>query len=89
MEREPDCAAKHRDDTAPDQLGAMIISPEEETDNRNEKRREQKFNRQAECRGECDPDELDSANIDEWHSRADPRLIILASGKRQILRIAY
>ena len=67
----------------------MIMPPEEETTDRNEKRGEQKFNRQVECRGERDPDEPASAEIDEWHSRADPRLIILASDKRQASELRY
>jgi len=31
----------------------------------------------VECRGERDPDEPASAEVDEWHSRANPRHIIL------------
>jgi hypothetical protein len=54
------------------------MPPEEKTGDRNEKRGEEKFNRQVECRGESDPDEPTRAKVDERPSRADPRLIILA-----------
>jgi hypothetical protein len=71
------------DDADPDQAGAMIISPEEETNDWNEKRGEQKFNQQVECRSERDSDEPASAEVDEWLRCTDPRLIILAQDRRQ------
>ena len=52
------------------------MPPEEETGDRDKKREEQKFKRQAERRSESDPDEPASAEVDEGHSRADPRFII-------------
>ena len=64
-----------------DQAHALIVAPWPETEDRNEKRGEQKFKRQAKCRSERDPDEPASAQVDEGHSRADPRLMILARNK--------
>jgi hypothetical protein len=65
------------------------VPPEEETNDRDEKRREPKFNRQVKCRSESDPDEPASAQVDEWHSRADPCLIILARERRQVSERQY
>jgi hypothetical protein len=50
--------------------------PKEETTNRNEKRREQKFYRQVKGRGERDPDEPASAEVHEGHSCAESSPII-------------
>jgi hypothetical protein len=78
VQDEPDCAADGEDSANPDQADVMIISPEKETNDGNDKRGEQKLNRQAESRSERDPNEPASAEVDERHNRADPRLIILA-----------
>jgi hypothetical protein len=78
---EPECAKNRSEATELDSARARIVTPEEKTTDRGKKRVGEKFNRQVECRSERDPDEPASAEIDEWHSRADPRLIILAWGK--------
>jgi hypothetical protein len=72
VQREPDSAVDDKAEADPDQANAVIFTPQHEANNRNEKREEQNFNRQVKCRGERDPDEPASAQVDEWHSRADP-----------------
>jgi hypothetical protein len=74
-------------------LRAAIVLPEEETNAGNEERGEQKFNRQVKCRGERDPDEPASAEIDEGHSRADPGHIMAhvtnVNGQGEVRQLAH
>jgi hypothetical protein len=78
-----------KDEADPDPASAAIMPPEEETHHRNEKGGEQKFDRQVQRRGERDPDEPASAEVDEWHNRADPRLIIHARDKHLTYELHY
>jgi hypothetical protein len=78
-----------KDEADPDPASAAIMPAEEETDDRNEKRGEQKFDRQVQRRGERDPDEPASAQVDEWHSRADPHPIISARDKCHAGKLLY